>query len=91
MKIPRLPTSVCLGAGYRIKVVLVLPSELAVENDEEDQPQHARSPGSWDPDEMLIQIDSRKSLTEQWAIFRHDLLHALHDVIWMESQHGGPP
>lgn len=91
MKIPRLPASICLGPGYRIQIMLVAPSELAVEHEEEDQPQQARSPGSWDPDEMVIRIDSSKSLAEQWKIFRHDLLHALHDVIWMESQPAGPP
>ena len=91
MKVSRLPTSIRLGPGYLIRVVLVPPSELAAENEEEDQPQHARSPGSWDPDEMLIRIDGSKPLTEQWKIFRHDLLHALHDVIWMESQVAAPP
>jgi len=91
MKVPRLPTSIRLGPDYLIRVILVPPSELAVENDEEDQPQHARSPGSWDPDEMLIRIDNSKPLAEQWKIFQHDLLHALHDVIWMESQAVPPP
>ena len=91
MKVPRLPTSVRLGPGYLIRVVLVPPSELAAENEEEDQPRHVRSPGSWDPDELVIRIDNTQPLAEQWKVFRHDLLHALHDVIWMESQVAGPP
>lgn len=86
--IPRLPRRVVLGPGYIVQTVILPPKELAIENDEEEEPRHIRSPGSWDVETYTIYISGGLSLEEQWRVWRHELNHALIDIDWIDRQRG---
>ena len=71
----RLPRVIRVGLNTVIKIKVVSPArlqEVAPDNDELD--------GLWSDRNSTIYVLKTLSLTDQWVIFRHELLHALHDI-----------
>lgn len=76
-RVPRLPKRHVLGPGYIVKVVEVAPDVLRhIAGDAEKN----LSAGVWSSDELTIYIDKSVSRDRKWAAYRHELLHAVHDV-----------
>ena len=73
--IHRLPRVIRVGLDTVIKVKVVSSArmqEVAPDSDELD--------GLWSDRNSTIYVLKPLDLADQWAIFRHELLHALHDI-----------
>jgi len=78
-KLRQLPSSVQLGRGYVVRVVLLTPSQIR-EAFEEYEAVAETPAGFWDDDYCAVFVDSTLSLERQWRAYWHELLHAVHDI-----------
>ena len=76
-RLSRLPAWVHLGRGYKLRVVLVTPTQM---QDLLDEDELGGTAACWDDDTYTISVDNTLSRSAQWEAYFHELYHAVHDI-----------
>lgn len=85
-KLPPIPDGFSFGE-YVVPVVQLAHRAYAEEAEETERPREARSAAQWDSEDRLIYMDASLSLKRRWKGVRHELIHALTDII--NEENGG--
>ena len=87
MKRNRIPKRVNVGTSMHVDVILAEPkllADLAGDRQRETQGLWLETREAWpfpSGKAGVIYIDKRLPISEQWETLRHELLHALHDIL----------